>query len=66
MAIFDKVNFLHMGRYGKFSEQTYRNNFENETFDRFAFNEYLIRKALTGKLRQEGTMDMMLLVWSCW
>ena len=39
MAIPGKVNFLQMGRYGEFSEQTYRNNFENETFDWFAFNE---------------------------
>lgn len=29
MAIPGKVNFLQMGRYGEFSEQTYRNNFEN-------------------------------------
>ena len=49
MAIPSKVNFLQMGRYGEFSEQTYRNNFENETFDWFAFNEHLIRKTLTGK-----------------
>lgn len=49
MAIPGKVNFLQMGRYGEFSEQTYRNNFENETFDWFAFNEYLIRKVLIGK-----------------
>ncbi len=32
MAIPGKVNFLQMGRYGEFSEQTYRNNFANETF----------------------------------
>ncbi len=38
MTIPGKVNFLQMGRYGEFSEQTYRNNFENETFDWFAFN----------------------------
>lgn len=49
MAIPGKVNFLQMGRYGEFSEQTYRNNFENETFDWFAFNEHLIRKVLDGK-----------------
>ena len=35
MAIPGKVNFLQMGRYGEFSEQTYRNNFENEAFDWF-------------------------------
>lgn len=50
MALPGKVNFLQMGRYGEFSEQTYRNNSENETFDWFAFNEHLIRKALTGNL----------------
>ena len=33
MAIPDRINFLQMGRYGKFSEQTYRNHFENESFD---------------------------------
>ena len=49
MAIPSKFNFLQMGRYGEFSEQTYRNNFENETFDWSAFNEHLIRKTLTGK-----------------
>lgn len=32
MAIPGKVNFFQMGRYGEFSEQTYRKNFENETF----------------------------------
>ncbi len=30
MTIHGRVNFLHMGRYGRFSEQTYRNNFEND------------------------------------
>lgn len=49
MAIPGKVNFLQMGRYGEFSEQTYRNNFENEAFDWFAFNEHLVRKVLDGK-----------------
>ena len=50
MAIPGKVNFLQMGRYGEFSEQTYRNNFANETFDWLSFNEHLVRKALTGNL----------------
>ena len=49
MAIPGKVNFLQMGRYGEFSEQTYRNNFENEAFDWYAFNEHLVRKVLDGK-----------------
>ena len=38
-----------MGRYGRFSEQTYRNLFEHETFDWFAFNGSIISKHLTGK-----------------
>ena len=50
MAIPGKVNLLQMCRYGEFSEQNYRNNFENETFDWFSFSEYLIRKALDGRL----------------
>ena len=33
MAIPDRINFLQLGRYGCFSEQTYRNLFEHETFD---------------------------------
>ena len=49
MAIPDRINFLQLGRYGCFSEQTYRNLFENETFDRFAFNAPIIGKHLTGK-----------------
>ena len=31
MAIPGRINFLQMGRYGKFSEQTYRNHFVNES-----------------------------------
>ena len=50
MAIPGKVNFLQMDRYGEFYEQTYRNKFENETFDWFAFNEYLVRKVPDGRL----------------
>ena len=38
MAIPNRINFLQMGRYGCFSEQTYRNNFENDDFDGFSFN----------------------------
>lgn len=51
MAIPDRINFLQMGRYGKFSEQTYRNHFENESFDWCSFNEYLVGKHLTGSRR---------------
>ena len=49
MAILDRINFLQLGRYGCFSEQTYRNLFENETFNWFAFNASIISKHLTGK-----------------
>ena len=49
MAIPDRVNFLQLGRYGCFSEQTYRDLFENETFNWFAFNASIISKYLTGK-----------------
>lgn len=48
MAIPDRINFLQMGRYGCFSEQTYRNNFENDDFDWFSFNEAIIREHLKG------------------
>ena len=48
MAIPNRVNFLQMGRYGCFSEQTYRNNFENDDFDWFSFNEAIIREHLKG------------------
>ena len=32
MAIPGRINFLQMGRYGKFSEQTYRNTFTRDDF----------------------------------
>ena len=48
MAIPGRINFFQMGRYGRFSEQTCRNNFENETFDWFSFNEGPVGKHLTG------------------
>ena len=47
MAIPDRINFLQMGRYGCFSEQTYRNNFENDDFDWFSFT-ILRMMTLTG------------------
>lgn len=49
MVIPDRINFLQLGRYGCFSEQTYRNLFENETFNWFAFNGSIISKHLTGR-----------------
>ena len=48
MAIPDKINFLQMGRYGKFSEQTYRNTFTRGNFDWFGFNQHLAKKVCTG------------------
>ena len=51
MSIPDRINFLQLGRYGKFSEQTYRNNFEKDDFDWFSFNSHLASKILSGKRR---------------
>lgn len=51
MAIPDKINFLQMGRYGLFSEQTYRNTFTRDDFDWFSFNLFLANKVCTGKFR---------------
>lgn len=51
MAIPDKKTFLNMGRYGMFSEQTYRNAFTRDDFDWFSFNLYLANKVCTGKFR---------------
>ncbi len=78
MAIPDRINFLQLGRYGCFSEQTYRNLFENETFDWFAFNASIIGKHLTGKRKaiaidpsyipksgHKNTLDWLLLVRLC-
>ena len=51
MAIPDKKTFLNMGRYGMFSEQTYRNTFTRDDFDWFSFNLHLANKVCTGKFR---------------
>ena len=56
MAIPDRINFLQLGRYGCFSEQTYRNLFEHETFDRFAFNGSIIDYAYLNGLGDRGVM----------
>ncbi len=48
MAIPGKINFLQMGRYGQFSEQTYRNTFTKGNFDWFDFNQHLAEKVCTG------------------
>ncbi len=49
MAIPNRINSLQLGRYGNFSEQTYRNLFKNEKFDWFTFNSSIINEHLTGK-----------------
>ena len=51
MCIPGRINFLQMGRYGKFSEQTYRNNFTREDFDWLGFNRHISEKVLTGLRR---------------
>ena len=51
MAIPDKINFLQMGRYGEFTEQTYRNTFTRDDFDWFAFNLFLANKVCTVLVR---------------
>ncbi len=55
-AIPDRIIFLQLGRYGCFSEQIYRNLFENETFVTpiyendfhviIRFRNYLVPKSL--------------------
>ena len=43
MSINAPVNFLQLGRYGKYGEQRYRQQFEGD-FDSFNFNAALIRE----------------------
>ena len=52
MAIPSRINFLQMEQYGCSSEQTYRNNFENDSFDWFSFNEAIIREYLKVVVRR--------------
>ncbi len=44
MGIRGRYNFLNMARYGDYSEQSYRNNFENG-FDFMKFNAELIKQS---------------------
>ncbi len=44
MGLRGRYNFLNMSRYGPYSEQTYRNNFEKD-FDFMTFNKELIRSS---------------------
>lgn len=48
MVIPNRINFLQLGRYGKLSKQTYRNNFKKDSFDWFSFNEQLVKEHLHG------------------
>ena len=48
LSINGKINFLQFGRYSSFSEQTYRNQFE-EKFDFLAFNKQLINRVSSGE-----------------
>ena len=41
-----KVNFTQMGKYGKYCEQTYRNNFSKDV-DWVAYNTHLVRKVFS-------------------
>ena len=59
MTIPDRINFLQMGRYGCFSEQTYRNNFENDDFDWFSFNEAIIREHLKGSRKAIAVVRLL-------
>ena len=44
-----RYNFLNMERYGEYSEQTYRNNFD-ERFDFLNFNTELIKQSCSKNL----------------
>lgn len=56
MVIPNRINFLQLGRYGKLSEQTYRNNFKKDSFDWFSFNEQLVKEHLHGT-RKANAID---------
>jgi len=48
LSIKGKINFLQLGRYSKYSEQTYRNQFEKK-FNFFSFNKLLIDQVASGE-----------------
>jgi hypothetical protein len=48
LSIKGKINFLQLGRFSPYSEQTYRNQFEKK-FDFFSFNEQLIGQVAPGE-----------------
>lgn len=49
MGLRGRYNFLNMSRYGKYSEQTYRNHFQ-KLFDFKTFNKELIKRKCSGQL----------------
>jgi hypothetical protein len=46
LSIKGRINFLQFGRFSSYSEQTYRNQFENR-FDFFSFNKQLINHVVS-------------------
>jgi len=48
LSIKGKLNFLQLEQYGTYSEQTYRNQYE-QRFDFFAFNNLLIQGMVTAE-----------------
>ena len=77
MAIPDRINFLQLGRYGCFSEQTYRNLLSMKLSTGLrstalssasisqAKKSHRHRSFLYPQIRQEDTLDRLLLVWLC-
>ena len=49
MGLRGRYNFLNMGRYGNYSEQSYRNNFSGE-FDFVSFNIELVKQCCSTHL----------------
>jgi len=48
LSIKGKINFLQLGRFSSYGEQTFRNQFE-KTFDFFSFNKLLINQSSSNK-----------------
>ncbi len=78
MAIPDRINFLQLGRYGCFSEQTYRNllsmklsiglrstALSSASISQAKKKSHRHRSFLYPQIGQEDTLDRLLLVWLC-
>lgn len=48
LSIKGRINFLQLGRFSSYGEQTFRNQFEKE-FDFFSFNGHLIKQSVSGE-----------------